>query len=219
MKQPSLKYLVLSIVSIFFFTTNAFADFSKAYEGYNVFQQFCVICHGKNGNGDGPLANKLDTTPADLTDNTRMKKRTDKELNRIIEGTVPHGTTSKDMPRWGIAIPEPKIKSLTAYIRYMHSGPHTLPGNPGNGKQLYDAKCVICHGPEGEGDGILTKVFSMEPADHTNTALMDKLSNKYLRRIILDGSSGSTLMPAWSGHVTDNEVDDLISYIRLLAAD
>ncbi|MCW8956471.1 MAG: cytochrome c, partial [Gammaproteobacteria bacterium] len=61
MKQPSLINLVLAIAFVFFISSNAFAEFSKTFEGYTVFQNYCVICHGKEGKGNGPLAKKLST--------------------------------------------------------------------------------------------------------------------------------------------------------------
>ncbi|HEY9050731.1 MAG TPA: c-type cytochrome [Gammaproteobacteria bacterium] len=219
MKLPLLNKLVLVILIGIFQSPTVYADFSKSYDGYGVFNKYCFLCHGAEGKGDGPLASKLSTKVADLTNNVTLSKRTDKELIRIIEGTAPHGQVSGDMPRWALAIPATKIQSLVAYIRYLHRGVHPLPGNPELGKTIYDKYCQQCHAEDGEGDGILTKIFDIEPSNHTDTALMDKMSNKKMEDIIRNGGAGSkSMMPGWKDILSDDEINAVISYIRLLAA-
>ena len=218
MKLPLFNKLILLILIGVFQSTKVYADFSRSYDGYKTFNTYCFICHGTDGKGNGPLADKLDTQPADLTDNNRLSKKTDRELLRIIEGKAPHGQISTDMPRWGIAIPISKIQSLVAYIRYLHKGAHPLPGNPKQGKKVYDSYCKQCHAADGEGDGVLTKIFDMEPANHTDATVMDKISNKRMRKIISKGGAGSSFMPGWKGMLTEDEINAVISYIRLIAA-
>lgn len=218
MKQSSLYKLIITSMLGMLFSTNAAADYSKSFEGYKVFNKYCFICHGAEGKGDGPLAKKIETKPADLTDNNRLSKRTDKELIRIIEGSAPHGTVSSDMPSWNAALSYTQIRSLAAYIRYLHRGQNGISGNPVAGKEVYDNSCVQCHGYDGEGDGVLTRVYSMNPANHTNAERMDKMSNEQIRDIIAKGGAGKSLMPGWEGILSKQEIEDVISYIRLMAA-
>ncbi|MDH5485279.1 MAG: c-type cytochrome [Gammaproteobacteria bacterium] len=218
MKLPLFNKLILLVMAGIFKSSMVYADFSKSFDGHTVFNTYCFICHGTEGKGDGPLAGKLQTKPADLTNNRRLSRRTDKELAHIIEGIIPHGQIGDEMPRWGLAIPKPKIESLVAYIRYLHQGAHALPGKPEQGKVIYDSYCKQCHAADGEGNGILTKVFDIKPANHTDAEIMDKISNKQLHAIIANGGAGASLMPGWKAILTDDDIDDVISYIRLLAA-
>ena len=218
MKQSSLYKLIFTIMFGMLFSTNAAADFSKSFEGYKVFNKYCFICHGAEGKGDGPLAAKIGTQPANLTDNDRLGKRTDKELTRIIEGSAPHGPVSSDMPPWSKAISYTQIRSLVSYVRYMHRGAHKLTGNPVAGKEIYDGSCAQCHGDDGEGDGVLTRVYSMSPANHTDADSMDKMSNEKMRDIIAKGGAGASMMPGWSEILSKEEIEDVMSYIRLMAA-
>jgi len=218
MKQSSSYRPIVIILFSVFYLSNVSADISRSYEGYEVFNKYCFICHGVEGKGDGPLARKLDTMPANLTDNKKLSERTDSELVRIIEGTSPHGTVSSDMPRWRNAISSSQVRSLVTYIRYLHKSEHALPGNPGLGKKVYDNYCVQCHGPHGRADGVLTRVYSMEPVDHTDAELMNKITNEKLRKIIDDGGTGSSLMPGWKEVLTEDEINAVISYIRLISA-
>lgn len=213
---------VWRIVAIFtagmLLSSTAFAEYSKTFDGYRIFRTDCMVCHGIDGTGNGPLANKLATMPADLTNNGRLKHVTDRELFMIIEGTAPHGRVSSDMPKWGLALPQTQIRSLVAYIRYLHDSKHPILGNPQNGKQVYDNNCTICHGANGKGKGIITEVYDMEPADHTNADSMNLISNEKMHSIISNGTKGAKLMPGWKGLLSDKEIDDVISYIRLLSA-
>lgn len=199
-------------------TPNALAEPSKAFEGRKIFNTSCFLCHGTDGKGNGPLSGKLAISVADLTDNSRLSKKTDRDLFRIIQGTAPHGLVSKDMPQWGLAIPEPQIKTLVAYIRFLHRSRHPLIGNPEDGQVIYQRSCSVCHDNRGEGNGPLTNVMPMSPADHTDATKMNTISNKKLVAIISDGSSGKTLMPGWKGILSQSEIKAVASYIRLLSA-
>ena len=219
MKQPSFYRITFLFLITVLISGTAVADYSKSFEGYQVFNTYCFICHGKNGKGDGPLAGKIDIKPTDLTDDKLMSKRSDKELKRIVEGSSPHGNTDKTkQPRWGVAISHTQVRSLVSYIRYLHRGKHELPGNPVSGKEVYDNYCIQCHGPYGEGDGVLTRVYKMEPANYTDASDMNKFSNSKLYSFISKGGTGSSLMPAWKNVLTEKEINDVISYIRLIAA-
>jgi cbb3-type cytochrome c oxidase subunit III len=217
MKQ-TMSWRIPAILVLGMLSSNTFADYSRSFDGYRIFRANCVVCHGLDGTGNGPLAGKLDKKPADLTDNDRLKKKSDRELFKIIEGTAPHGQVSDDMPQWGLAIPHTQIRSLLAYVRYLHGSKHPVSGNPIIGKQVYDDNCTICHGSDGKGEGMITKVYDMEPADHTDASSMNRISNEKIRSIISNGSKGAELMPGWKGFLSDKEIEDVISYIRLLSA-
>jgi len=218
MKQSLVYKLIFTITFGMLFSTHAVADYSKTFEGYQVFDKYCFICHGAEGKGDGPLAGKIGTAPANLTDDNRMAKRSDKDLIRIIEGSAPHGTVTSDMPQWSRALSYTQIRSLVSYVRYMHRGKYKLTGDPVAGKVIYDGACAQCHGDDGEGDGVLTHVYSMSPANHTDAERMDKMSNEEMRKIITKGGPGKSLMPGWDGILNTQEINDVISYIRLMAA-
>jgi len=67
------------------------------------YQQYCAICHGKEGKGDGSMAELLKTKPADLT---QLRKERGQfpfwRAYRTIDGreaVMAHGTRA--MPIWG----------------------------------------------------------------------------------------------------------------------
>lgn len=189
---------------------------ADAYEGYTLFNTYCMVCHGVEGEGNGPLASKLgDIRPADLTDAARMSKRSDKDLFQIIQGTADHANIDGEMPRWGMAISGPQIKSLVAYIRFLHNSRHKVIGDPEVGKRVYLKSCATCHGPRGKGDGVMTNVLPMEPADHSKTGMMGGMSNERMLDVVRNGANG--YMPAWKGILSEEEIRSVVGYIRLLS--
>lgn len=216
MKQMEWKIPAILTIGMLF-SSSVLADYSKGFDGYRIFKNNCTLCHGEDGSGNGPLASKLSEKPADLSDNDKLSKRSDHDLFRIIEGTAPHGQVGNEMPKWGLSLPQTEINSLVSYIRYLHTSKYPVSGNPEKGKQTYNEKCSICHGSDGKGKGKLTVVYDMQPADHTDAAAMEKISNEKMYRLIADGTAGAKLMLGWKDILSSDEIKDVISYIRLLS--
>ena len=93
-------------------------------------------------------------------------------------------------------------------------------GNATTGKMIYWENCAPCHGEGGKGDGPGAKLLPVKPADHTDGKVMNKRSDRDLTEIISKGGldvKKSPFMPAWGGLFTDQQISDLIAYIRSLA--
>jgi cytochrome c oxidase cbb3-type subunit 3 len=92
--------------------------------------------------------------------------------------------------------------------------------NQAEGKKLYLSYCTSCHGDTGKGDGMAGSSLPVKPADHTNGAVMNKLNDTFLINIISKGGSGvgkSSFMPSWGGALTDQQIRDIVAYIRSIA--
>lgn len=202
-------------------TPEVFADPPAAYEGRRLYVSYCQLCHGPRGKGDGPLAMKMKITPADLT--TTVRSRSDTILKKIITGEGRQTITGRDrhnllsdaMPEWKDVFNETQINALIAYLRFLSRTKYDLMGDPEVGLKLYQKYCQVCHGPEGEGDGIMTKIMGIHPMDHTNPNETNRLDNEEIVKSILDGKGN--YMPAWRGILHQTDVEALVSYIRLLA--
>ncbi len=87
-------------------------------------------------------------------------------------------------------------------------------------KQLYATYCSNCHGVSGKGDGLAAKSLPIKPANHTDGNFMSQLSDQYLHDIISKGGSGvekSPFMPAWGNLLKEQQIRNIISYIRSLS--
>ena len=194
---------------------------APAYEGRRLYVSYCQLCHGTDGKGDGPLAKAMQISPADLT--TTVRSRSDTILMKIISGEGRQTITGRDrhnllneaMPEWKDVFSESQVMALIAYLRFLGSTKHDLMGDPEVGLQLYQRYCQVCHGVEGDGDGIMTNLMGIMPMDHTNPNETNSLDNEELVESILDGKG--RYMPAWRGILTQNDVEALVSYIRLLS--
>ncbi len=208
--------LLLSVVSF-----KVFASPPPAYEGRGLYTSYCQLCHGVGGKGDGPLAKAMKTKPADLT--TTVRSRSDTILLKIITGSGRQTITGRDrhnvvsdaMPEWKDIFSDSQLRALIAYLRFLGNSKHSLMGDPNVGAELYQKYCRVCHGSEGDGDGVMTKLMGIMPMDHTNPNATNPLSNTELVNNILNGKG--RFMPAWEGVLTKSDVEALVSYIRLLS--
>lgn len=192
------------------------AEMVKAYEGWKLYTSTCFLCHGNTGKGDGPLAKSLKLSPADFGKRrAQLDRLSDRELMREIQGAKGH---LEGMPKWGTILSEPQIDAVVAYVRYLSKAEHPLEGNPELGRQLYGRYCISCHGESGKGDGVMASLVQIRPADHTDAGLMNRMGNKEISQIILNGDSKNGYMPAWSGVLSKADSHALVSYIRLLSS-
>ena len=219
MKNPYYALMMVSIVSVS--ALDAWANPPPAYEGRRLYVSYCQLCHGPGGKGHGPLAKAMRISPADLT--TTVRSRSDAILKKIITGegrqTITgrdrHNLLSDSMPEWKDVFSDSQVDALIAYLRFLGRARHDLMGDPDVGLKLYGKYCQVCHGVDGDGDGIMTKLMGIMPMDHTNPNATNALSNDELVKSIRDGKG--RYMPAWRGILSQNDVEALVSYIRLLS--
>ena len=105
--------------------------------GQDLFTFYCASCHGRDGQGRGPVAPALNVTPPDLTTLAARHRGTfprDFVESFVLGNRVPmvpaHG--SKDMPVWGpifMALdPNPtanrvRIENIVGYIESIQRAP------------------------------------------------------------------------------------------------
>ncbi len=222
MDNKILSSYIFSLLILIFTTPNlSYANPPPAYEGQKLYISYCQLCHGKKGKGDGALARAMKISPADLT--TTVRSRSDTILTKIITGNGRQTITGRDrhnilneaMPEWKDIFTPAQVKALISYLRFISRTKHKLMGDPKLGYNLYQKYCHVCHGVEGDGDGVMTKLMGIMPMDHTNPNETNPLTNKELASSILDGKG--RFMPAWRDTLTQQEVEALVSYIRMLS--
>lgn len=153
--------------------TAANAQSGDEENGEAVYIKRCLQCHGDEGDGLGPAAERLNPPPRDFTYGLFKFKTTpfdedlpnDSDLIRMIRDGMP-GTA---MPGWGDMLSEQDIIDVIAYIKIFAD----LEGEPelqldygtqiesseesiAAGKLLFEDgdRCTECHGLEGKGDAI-----------------------------------------------------------------
>jgi len=84
-------------------------------------------------------------------------------------------------------------------------------------KQNYTTFCIKCHGPLGKGDGPSAATLKTKPRDFTDCKRMASLPDDTLFKVIKDGGAANNLsgdMPSWSQGFEDNEIHDLVAFVR-----
>ena len=89
-------------------------------------------------------------------------------------------------------------------------------GDAANGKPIYNAQCVICHGKAGNGDGPVGKSLNPRPRAFSagKLATDDKLFN-----VIRRGGKANGLSKDMDAYptFTDQQIWDVIAYLKTLA--
>ena len=75
-----------------------------------------------------------------------------------------------------------------------------------SGADIYKAKCAMCHGADAKG--------KMAGTHDWTSADVQKMSDADLTKVITDGKPPK--MPAFKGKLSDDQVKELVSYIRSL---
>lgn len=89
-----------------------------------------------------------------------------------------------------------------------------------NGKKVYTAKCVSCHGEKGDGNGPAGKALKPKPTDFTDEKAMSGKADEELIKVTKEGGKAvgkSPLMAAFGGQLKDEEIKDLVAYVRTFA--
>ncbi|HJN77054.1 MAG TPA: cytochrome c [Myxococcota bacterium] len=85
--------------------------------GKAVYTQFCVTCHGPEGDGGGPAGAALDPKPANFTEASFWEGRDEAHLKKVVtEGGASVGV-SPLMIAWGGVLSEEQITQVVAYVQ------------------------------------------------------------------------------------------------------
>ena len=139
--------------------------------GSTLYKEYCLVCHGDKGDGNGFAAEYLDPRPRDFRSGVYKIRSTtslptDEDINRVITKGIP-GTL---MPAFEFEkdLKKVEIKTLVAYVKSFSDAfdgetpePISFPKPPPKteellaiGERLYEEfECSKCHGDEGKGDG------------------------------------------------------------------
>jgi mono/diheme cytochrome c family protein len=79
-----------------------------------------------------------------------------------------------------------------------------------SGTDLYKAKCAACHGPDGKGATAMGKTMGLKDL---GSADVQGMSDADLMNMIANGKGK---MPAYKGKLTDDQIGDMVKYIRSL---
>ena len=89
-------------------------------------------------------------------------------------------------------------------------------GDAANGAKLYKRYCAGCHGADGRGGA---HTFMPHIQNLTKKDYIEFLPDGYLFTVIAEGGTAvgkSGYMPAWQGTLSEQDIKDVIAFIRSL---
>ncbi len=189
------------------------ADEAKIKEGEQLYAQNCVFCHQADAIGKPGFAPSL-SNPEFLS----------VASDRFLLSTIRDGRLGTGMPPFA-HLGRDKGRAIVAYLRSFSELPNRSAevdaqpdahGDPRLGQLWFNYICSTCHGPNGDGYA----------AGGTGTAIgksgtLNKVSDGFLRTTIKQGRSNTRMLgfsgPDGLANLSDQEVDDIIVYLRTLA--
>jgi mono/diheme cytochrome c family protein len=189
------------------------ASSSMLKTGEEQFNENCSVCHQADAIGEPGVAPSL-INPELLSISS----------DKFLMGTIRDGREDTGMPPFA-HLGRKNVQAIVAYLRSHVKQSNRADevdaqaesrGDPRLGQQWYDYICSTCHGLSGDG----------YDAGGTGTAIglpgfLDKASDGFIRETIKHGRS-NTRMLAFQGsaglaNLSDQEIDDIIVYLRSLA--
>ncbi len=189
------------------------ADETKIEQGEQLYAQNCVFCHQADAIGKPGFAPSL-SNPEFLSIAS----------DKFLLSTIRDGRQGTGMPPF-VHLGRDKGRAIVAYLRSFSTLPHRAEevdaqpdahGDPRLGQQWFAYICSTCHGPSGDGYA----------AGGTGTAIgrvgtLAKVSDGFLRTTIKEGRSNTRMLgftgPDGLANLSDQEIDDIIVYLRTLA--
>ncbi|HVK54776.1 MAG TPA: cytochrome c [Burkholderiales bacterium] len=92
----------------------------------------------------------------------------------------------------------------------------TLAASILRGEIVYQNYCMLCHGVNGDGRGRAARMYTPKPANLRES----KVPDAYKAMIIRKGGKAmgrSEFMPPWGDELTDEQVVDVVTYLRSIA--
>lgn len=194
--------------------------------GAEIFVERCSLCHGNQAMGEGKLALKLKDYPS----TNLMKVRKAKDLAAIRDVVVYGGILddfSYYMPPFGNELTWTEIESVSMFIEKSREDPtphlallrdltDESSKSKSLGRETFSARCTLCHGVQGKGDGRMARIIKNPPPFDLTNSVMPK---EYLTSIIQNGGESlgrSPQMPPWGDQLSQKEIAAVVDYITEL---
>jgi len=110
------------------------------------------------------------------------------------------------------------LMAVLAALCGFPAAPALAEADTARGNELFQQYCQGCHGPDGRGgrkDG-----FMPRPQNLTKKGYIDQLPDEYLFTVITKGGEGvnkSGYMPSFGTTFSEDDIGNLIAFIRSLA--
>ena len=184
-------------------------------DGEQLYQRHCVVCHDEQGLGGIGLP-------------LSGSKANDFTFDYLFN-TVRYGRPGRVMPAFDF-LSDAQVSAIVFYLQSWRDNAviqavetTAIAGDAAAGAKIFARSCATCHGDDGRSEGLGTGVtlsrerqFEVIPPALNNSGFLASASDAWIRRTIEHGRVG-TLMPSKQAMgLGDQDVRDVIAYLRSL---
>lgn len=220
-------------------------DRSLFFEGRDVFERNCIVCHGERGDGLGEMSASMPIKPRSFRRGLFKyrstpwgKLPTTADLIRTIRG----GRTGTTMGMF-TQLTEGEVRAVAEYVKSFsrkwwkpenYAAPVAIPAEPAwlrdasqlqqraaAGRGMFRSMCASCHGENADGKGPAASALKDDagdpapPADVRQPHLRNGDEPRDIYRVLMTGLNG-TPMISFADALTAEQKWDIIAYILTL---
>ena len=202
-----------------------------AMAAWDLYDRYCLACHGYNGDGLGPAA-PLNWGVARSFAAGEYKWRStpigQPPSDDDLHLTIRYGAPGSSMPAFDGVIAPPDIDKLVAIVKAFAPGAFAKAGTPvtlgsapafdaDRGRALWPKSgCPACHGDDGKGDGPAMKVLPYDltalPLRRPRVSDERDIRRRAAALSIATGMSG-TAMPSYAGSIPEADLWALADFV------
>jgi cytochrome c oxidase cbb3-type subunit 2 len=218
-------------------------DAGDVHRGKVVYEPYCALCHGEEGDGKGHYSEDTIPVPRDFRLGTFEWRSTPSgslPTDADLEKVLVNGLFGTSMPSFSTSLSHRQRLDVIAYVKTFSprfatekpEAPITIPSEPpytaesvARGGAVYQKfHCAQCHGDGGHGDGPSADELKDDwgngivPYDFTKGHVKCGSNGSDIYRVFITGLNG-TPMPSFADSMSPAEAWDLVHFIQSLSPD
>jgi mono/diheme cytochrome c family protein len=218
-------------------------DAGDVHQGKVIYDKYCVLCHGEQGDGKGHYSEDTTPLPRDFRQGAFKWRSTPSgslPTDADLEKVLVNGLFGTSMSSFSTSLTHRQRLDVIAYIKTFSprfatekpAEPITIPPEPAytaesvaRGKAVFqEFSCVQCHGDAGKGDGPSAGDLKddwgneIRPHDLTDGHPKGGNNGSDIYRVFIAGLNG-TPMPSFADAISPAEAWDLVHFIQSLSPD
>lgn len=103
--------------------------------------------------------------------------------------------------------------ALIVVCMWLTRGEAARAASADKGRDVYANRCAFCHGAGGKGDGPAAAALKPPPTNFAAVDFWKRVNPETIKGVIQNGKPG-TAMVAFKASLNDEQIDDLIAYLR-----
>jgi mono/diheme cytochrome c family protein len=175
--------------------------------GAKLFEDYCKVCHGASGLGDGPVTQYRVPTPLSMLTGKAIQM-SDGEMFHVL--TYGQG----NMPSYSLQLNSADRWCLVTYVRQLQKKLAVPPAvRLADAIKFFQGNCAACHGQDGSGTAMRAKLHMIP--DFTSRAWQVSQTDLEIINRIDYGDMPN--MPTFHYKLTRDQILALAAYVRLFA--